>query len=284
MFADTFISQHLTDYIYLGGTPYLQEQLYAIANVLRALNRGIRELEAFYADLTPPVPHAPSTHSTQALKSPRSPLPKSPMIFPHFRTFELDDTAIDLVYLGRLVPEDRLKAVFKASIEQNGKSSLVVVKFTMTYGAEAHRIAHARGSAPKLWFCERVESVGMIVVVMDFVKGKQLHDDDILSGQDLQTVTDTINALHNAGMVYGDLRGPNIILSDDGEADKRAMLLDFDWADKEEQAFYPPHLNMGLSWHPGVQAGGPICREHDYHMLHLLKTGRRNLTDYLKYT
>jgi hypothetical protein len=55
VFADRFISQHLTDYIYLSGKPHLGNRLYEIAKVLTILRECIIELEHFYVGL-PPVP------------------------------------------------------------------------------------------------------------------------------------------------------------------------------------------------------------------------------------
>jgi len=66
----------------------------------------------------------------------------------------------------------------------------------------------------------------------------------------------TVSTLHNANLVYGDLRGPNIIVSE-GTGGKRAMLLDIDQG-SDGDVFYPADINMQLSWHGQVL----ICCEH----------------------
>jgi tRNA A-37 threonylcarbamoyl transferase component Bud32 len=93
-------------------------------------------------------------------------------------------------------------------------------------------------SAPKLWFCEVVESVGMFVVVMDYVEGHRVDNDalHLLPKEVIGPLRSTIAALHNAKLVHGDLRGPNIIVAE-GEGSKRAMLLDFDWGGEEGVCF-----------------------------------------------
>ncbi len=97
-------------------------------------------------------------------------------------------------------------------------------------------------SAPKLWFCDVVESVGMFVVVMEFVEGRRVDDDKPhLPEKVLEPLQGAISALHDVGLVHGDLRGPNVIVSE-GSGGKRTMLLDFDWGGKEGDVFYPADI------------------------------------------
>ena len=43
-----------------------------------------------------------------------------------------------------------------------------------------------------------------------------------------------VNSFHDAGLVHGDLRAPNILC--DGN---KVMLIDFDWGGKQGEVFYP---------------------------------------------
>ncbi|KIO15452.1 hypothetical protein M407DRAFT_241700 [Tulasnella calospora MUT 4182] len=52
---------------------------------------------------------------------------------------------------------------------------------------------------------------------------------------------------------------------------KGAMLVDFDWAGKENEQRYPPALNPEIKWPEGAVGGGIIKMEHDDRMLELLK-------------
>ena len=246
VFADRFISQHLTEYIFLGGMPYLNKRLYEIARVFKALRLCLTELKGFYAGIDPPT-----------LPNPR------PSLFPHFSCFKVDGRDFELEYIKR-IPQHFKKAVFKATIQLDGRAHPVVVKFTPTYCARAHQVVYEMHSAPKLWFCELVESVGMFVVVMNFVDGHHADDDRPLPEGVFGTLRSAIFALHDKKLVHGDLRGPNVIIC---EAGKRAMLLDFDWAGKEGEVFYPGDINTNLPWHTDVRPGRLISYEHDVYML-----------------
>ena len=272
VFADRFISQHLTDYIFLGGTPYLNSRLYEIARVLKTLKLCLSELKTFYGDLRPPST-LPSSIGRNQFINPhplRGAPPRKiqgPSLFPHFCRFRADDEDFELKYITRLVPHHSEKAVFKATVQRDGQNHPVVVKFTPTYCAHAHEVASKMHSAPKLWFCKEEESVGMFVVVMDFIEGCRVDDDKPhLPEKVLEPLRGAIFALHDAGLVHGDLRGPNVIVSE-GSGGKHAMLLDFDWGGKEGDVFYPADINMQLTWHGDVKPGMLIHREHDMFML-----------------
>jgi serine/threonine protein kinase len=192
---------------------------------------------------------------------------QSPSSFPHFRRFTADGEEFELKYVTRLVPHHSEKAVFKAILKRDGQDQSVIVKFTPSYCARAHKLAHEMGSAPKLWFCGEVESVGMFVVVMDFVEGRRVDNDEPrLPEKVLERLRKAILALHNANLVHGDLRGPNVILQERKDS-LRAMLLDFDWGGDDGQVFYPADVNLQLTWHGDVKPGALIRREHDVFML-----------------
>jgi hypothetical protein len=155
---------------------------------------------------------------------------QGPSLFPHFRRFTANARDFELKYVTRLVPHHSDKAVFKATFQQDGQDHTVVVKFTPTYCVRGHEVACSMDAAPKLWFCEVVESVGMFVVVMDFVEGHRVDNDALhpLLNEVIGPLRSTIAALHDANLVHGDLREPIIVVTE-GKDGKRAMLLDFDW-------------------------------------------------------
>ena len=265
VFAERFISQPLTEYIFLGGTN-LSDRVYEIARVLKALKLCLADLKGFYAALEPPAALPSSGSRTQSQMNPR-PLPGSIQrrhSFPHFSRFEVNGREFELEYVKR-IPQHFQKAVFKATIQLDGRAHPVVVKFTPTYCARAHQVIYEMHSAPKLWFCEVVESVGMFVVVMDFVDGHQIDDDrPRLPPKALGTLRNAISALHGQNLVHGNLRGQNLVVCNDT---KRAMLLDFDWAGYEGEVLYPADINMELMWHEDVQPGARISHAHDAFML-----------------
>lgn len=165
-----------------------------------------------------------------------------------------------------MATDDPDKPVFKAFIEptsQVGGPDVVVVKFTRSYCEPAHSLLAQKSLAPRLRYCEKVDSIGMYAVVMDLVAGTvaQVPCEDERITSKLRTA---IQTLHDASFVHGDLREPNILVTDDGDMN----LIDFDWCGKEGEARYPSDINLGdgLPWDHRVACGGLIKKEHDEHM------------------
>ena len=73
-----------------------------------------------------------------------------------------------------------------------------------------------------------------------------------------------VDLMHEINYVHGDLRPLNILIVND-----TARILDFDWADTENTAEYPPELNMSshCNWHPDVEPGGKILMAHDTYQI-----------------
>ena len=265
VFADRFISQHLTDYIYLGGKPHLGSRLYEIAKVLTILRECIIELEHFYVGF-PPVP-------IQSKRQSKPPLAFSPSVspsFPHFRRFTTGDGSYELQYTERLHSDISEKAVFKALIRASGSDTIstVVIKFATRYCQRAHQLLADRLLAPKLWFCDVVESVGMYVIVMDYIEGRCIDDMSLVPLKACKAIGEAIQVLHADNLVFGDLRPPNVILYEDTTYTKGVVLIDFEWCGEEGKVFYPPDLNEEtIRWHEGVCPGGKILREHDSYMV-----------------
>ncbi|KAJ7760260.1 hypothetical protein DFH07DRAFT_816703 [Mycena maculata] len=84
-------------------------------------------------------------------------------------------------------------------------------------------------------------------------------------GDELANILDV---LHGAGFVYGDLRGPNIMLTD---ATKTVQLVNFDWAGRAGEARYPISLATSVKWPPGSEGLGLVDPAHDIHMLAQIK-------------
>ncbi len=264
VFTDRFVSQPFVEYMFLGGTPYLNDRIYDVAKVLRVLKSCLLDLRRFYTELPPPNPPSPSTGR-----------PITPSVFPHFRNFEVNGEQFEINYLSRLAPQHSEKAVFKASIQHAGQERKVVVKFTPTYCLAAHEIAHKENCAPRLWFCGKVATVGgLFVVVMDFVEGRTLRAKSTISVSQriVGQLGQTLAVLHGQNYVYGDLRGPNVVVLLDKNGDEFAKLLDFDWGG-EGVVVYPADINMEIGWHAQVCPGGLIRREHDEFMLQRLGNG-----------
>lgn len=168
-FCDRLTTQRLTDYVYLGPRPShegksgLEEGIREVAHILRALEISNKSLREYYLNL--------NTKKRLIPPSKDGPMP------PSFRTFTTEEGSHKLRYMGRLAEGHLDKVVFVATVEpprEAGKSDVVVVKFTHSYCEAAHRLLSGLSLAPCLQYCEKVESVGMYVVIMDFVVANTL--------------------------------------------------------------------------------------------------------------
>jgi len=176
---------------------------------------------------------------------------KTSILCPSIRTYE----NIQFEYIARLDTHHLSKAIFKART-QNGE--LIVVKFTNSYSAGGHRLLEAAALAPKLrYFSGNQEAFkkprGLEMVVMDFIIE---NSDSSLTPRRLGDVKKAMDIFHNAGYVFGDLRGPNILRLKDGHA----MLVDIDWCGMAGEAM---GLNTGVGWPPGSGIGEPVVKAHD---------------------
>ncbi|KAF7301231.1 hypothetical protein MIND_00687900 [Mycena indigotica] len=110
------------------------------------------------------------------------------------------------------------------------------------------------GLAPQLHHCEFDPDLRMFMVVMDHVKGSHWHRDNVSASLGNQ-LRQAVEALHQAGLVYGDLREPNVMVDESG----RVQFVDFDWCGLEGEATYPLDISMGaIDWAADVGPGSLI--------------------------
>lgn len=284
----------------------IDSAVYRVARLFNALKTCIGELDAYYASLhdmpsggvLPPVgstlalttgasstrasstrasskasstraSSAGRTHISDRSAGPQAP-PANPVpvrIWPHFQSYTVDNTTYQLSYLHPL-SNDYMKTVYQATATAKGEPPLkVVVKFAHKYCPEAHGLLAAASLAPKLHFCERVPSVAMWVVVMDYVEGIEVND-KVTDPQHVVSLRNALTMLHEKGFVFGDLRCPNVLVKDNG-----VVLIDFDWCGKEGVARYPSDINVSeATWDSDVKRGGLIKKVHDeFHFNKLTK-------------
>ena len=111
------------------------------------------------------------------------------------------------------------------------------------------------------------------MIVMSYVDGPTLTE--LLCGQQpnqqlstiLELVERAINLLHEAGLVFGDLRTPNIIVHDDASI----KLVDFDWCGVDNVDKYPFTIDESIPWAEGVGPREIMRKDHDRYMLRQLK-------------
>ena len=263
-FTDRLICQRLTDAIFLGPrhstvgdlTP-LDEGQRKVAQLTRALRKGLDELKKFYQTLKPTVK--------------RCDFPSPPQF--QFYDDLLTRETYQLVYCERLVPEYSEKAVFRAITVGSQGTMEVVVKFTRRYGMVGHTKLAEVSLAPALRFCQQVPAVGMIVVIMDYVRGDTVQQGDLPKTWK-EGLKKGLEVLHGFNLVFGDLRLPNLLMHNGA-----IKFVDFDWCGEEGVARYPGDLCEGHDWHPDVGRNRFMKKEHDIYMLEKLQVLKRQALD-----
>ena len=180
------IVQPLTDLVNLQFDPYDTGRMLNIGRLFLALRESLKELDTFYKPIQSK---------------------KACVLWPSIREYE----GVQSEYLERLLPHCLSKAVFKARTQP--KNEIIVVKFTNSYGVDAHRLLEKENLAPKLrYFSGDDEGFkkpgGLEMVVMDFISDTS---DSPLTDQGRKDVEHAVGLLHKAGYVFGDLRLDNIL-------------------------------------------------------------------------
>ncbi|KAK0490452.1 hypothetical protein IW261DRAFT_13641 [Armillaria novae-zelandiae] len=263
VFTTQPIVQRLTDFVWLGTSPIINDvQCIRVSGILRALKAGIRSLDNYYRDLE----HLPLLSNAH-----------HPRFFPFPTFYNVDQSQVHFKYLEPLKPLDPDCITFLA--ETILDKTKVVVKFAQTYGVEAHGLLAQHNLAPPLLHFKHLNEDGagygaLKMVVMGYVEGmtaSKVFNGAALSPNVVVGLERAINILHGKGLVFGDLRRPNIMIMPE---DNTVQLIDFDWAGKENEARYPIHLNESkeVKWADGVGSYQKIDKKHDLDMLKRLRT------------
>jgi len=193
--------------------------------------------------------------------------------FPFYTTYTDRGASHPFVYKEQIDG----KRVFSAHLQDNPKDK-IIVKFSCHYGKDAHKIAHAYGFTPKLQAVEcYVDS--WVMVVMDDIS-QQFHaiKDRQLTENVYKAVEKALALLYADGYVHGNIREMNIRVKRDGVDSEDLgdiILVDFDWAGKENTIRYPSNITLGHSELPrpeDIDCGGLISSAHNDQMLELLYT------------
>jgi hypothetical protein len=289
VFLDKVIHRGFTEYMWLGGNPYLDENIMRIARIFNAAAKAVRKLHAYYDNLE------------------LSDTPVPSRLFPRPTFGPEDQPDFQLTFTEKLCFESRVpRLLFGAEITEKGEANhvtkKVVVKFAEHYGEEAHQLLAAHLLAPRLHFCKRT-LCGLWMIVMDRVEGQDAYT--LFPGEPpdyvKKDVDRAIQLLHQHGFVHGEICMSNILVvkrprsqqqvavptstSTEAEVTEMdvddldsetpgAVLIDFDWTGKDGETNYPP------LWYkqpvPGVDGGkdlnrfGVMKKEHDRFMFERL--------------
>ncbi|KZV69091.1 hypothetical protein PENSPDRAFT_581540 [Peniophora sp. CONT] len=251
--VDIMIVQSFTDLIYLGGDPFAESQVLRVTKIFDVVAAAIKDLKTYYTDI------APSAIPDSSRLMPK-PVPDNNLLILEER----------FLYQGGR-PDSR-RSLFRGTYD----GAPVLVKFCERYNRTAHTLLaeHDPPLAPKLHLVSEVQG-GLKMVVMDFIERQDAHyqfEDQYLPPGVRADVSLAITVLRDAGLVFGDLRRPNILVvprKHEGEGgDFGAMLVDFDWAGKAGEDRYPLLINVSgdIQWANGVGPGEIMEFKHDVDM------------------
>ena len=129
------------------------------------------------------------------------------------------------------------------------------------YGEAVHKYLAEAGFAPKLIQCDLLPG-GWYAVVMEKLNGDSILTTAVSECDIKHSLRAAVDLMHRKNYVHGDLRPQNLLI-----VDRSVHILDFDWADTENTATYPPELNENSAWHHEVRPGGKIQKAHDLHLI-----------------
>ena len=159
----------------------------------------------------------------------------------------------------------------------------MVIKFVNRYGVETHQLLADEKMAPQLLYCGPLDGINdvridgsrtegstkigglyvgsMRMIVMEYIKRDTVEP--LWPNDAREKIEKAIKTLHDAKIVFGDLRAPDIIFSGGNP-----FLIDFDWAGKEGEARYPRNLSRSVTWPKEVEEleMKPILMDHDWFM------------------
>ena len=239
-------------------------QVLKVASILWALRESLKELEEFYQRLVIPTSPEPLTNTHSRF-------------YPSPTTFEFNGQTITFAYLGPLQPYATC-VTYKAEIIKVpagcqglpfAQGSHIVVKFVSRYGEDAHRFLEKHGFAPALHYVGKVLAwEGAVkarlpvkpyvqglnfststMVVMEFVEITRLK---VLTKKVLaEQVAKIIHLLHGAGLAFGDVRPPNVLV----DHLNCVKFIDFNWA-----GHFDPRLSETLENSKGVPSSVAATR------------------------
>ncbi|KAF8323655.1 kinase-like domain-containing protein, partial [Amanita rubescens] len=255
IFTDKWIVQRLTDFIWVGLDATLKEPHYnRVAHILYSLRRNVEKLRDYYIGLKVSVSDTEDLH---------------PRFFPSICTYrDAEDRIIDFKYIKPLEFDSTCVTFLARTTSSTPKD--VVVKFVHRYGEEAHRLLAGESLAPQLFYHGKIgvlegdPSYGHLrMVVMEYIDGETLDQAEQILPTFMDQIRRALDVLHDHNYVFGDLRGPNILITKNEEV----KLIDFDWAGVHKQSQYPLLISPNLKWPTGVEGLTIMKTEHDDIML-----------------
>ena len=198
-------------------------------------------------------------------------VPRTPRIY---RTCKLIGNPIEPTLTFESKLDERL---FLAILSSHPDQRVFVKLVSGHYSQQVHEHLAAKGLAPKLYGYAKVDGAptAYIMEYLDPSEWETLHmfmtkSSTVLSHTELRKALEGIvDALRSKNYVHGDLRPNNIMIRKNlSKQPLDLMVIDYDWAGKASEVYYPAERNpeiKGIKW-PG-KAGGKIENGHDWKLI-----------------
>ena len=195
-----------------------------LAGFVRALRNAFEELKRFYESSARPIPD-PCGYRSNRYASINRPFP--------YKDFYTKERPINFKYVSRLMQG---ALIFLAEhTEPKANANPIVVKFTRTYSEDVHELLARAGFAPELFAVEDLVG-GWKMVVMEYLSGWEMLEtkshQERLGYQ--ERLKNALRIIHDHDFVHGDVRGPNILVSEGN-----IKLIDFDHCGMDGVMKYP---------------------------------------------
>ncbi|KAJ3729110.1 hypothetical protein DFJ43DRAFT_1040729 [Lentinula guzmanii] len=277
VFADRFFFERLA-LIYIGPQPPstlpsstmgrsdIEVGIREAAKLFRTLEHCVQDVKYHYCSLDLPAHSSPvssTTHSTlipkpftartsrkmDTLPSTIS-TPLDPSRFVYWNSFTSQGKQYKLGYCRRLT-EYMTKPVFVASLTSSSDLNFpvteVVVKFALRYSEVGHRLLADVKLAPRIHYCSFEKSIGLWVIVMDYIQGNVCNRK--LTKPQKDSLADAIGILHKNNFVFGDLREPNVIITEGENQTTTLPQLQIDYRAFDARNITPRYeFGFGLSY------------------------------------
>lgn len=152
----------------------------------------------------------------------------------------------------------------------------LIMKFCTQYGLEAHHLLAGNNLqtnvAPILYSSSHIHNGLWIVLLMEKIEGAlpYIKIRNELSTEHRTTiardVANAMNTLHEQGLVHGDVRLPNILVTKKNML-LRTYLIDFEFAGRAGEAMYPANLDLGIFTWVDVEDFPHVLKKHDLEAL-----------------
>jgi len=224
-----------------------------LTRIFCSLHEAIKTLEKYYSE---------------CLLAPEPRIDRETGRFPWIRSYTKNSLEVYFQYKKRCV--DILQSLVYLVEENDGTKH--IVKFSNTYGYNAHIFCAEHQIAPKIIHYSNINS-GYKFIVMEYLDEYEtiysLFSE--VNRKELKEIKKAVEIamglLHDNNFVHGDFRLNNI-LAKKVEGKWIIKIIDFEWAGVEGEVKYPyVTMNPRIKWHNEVKPGSLIRKLHDVHLL-----------------